>query len=274
MTEHFVTLQNGVKMPLLGLGVYKTTRQEEMDSAVKDAWEAGYRGIDTAQMYENEAELGTALRRWAFPREEYFLTSKVNNGNQGYDNTLRSFEESLEKLQAGYLDLFLVHWPGQQKHRLQETWRALEKLYREGNVRAIGVCNCLPRHVEWIEESCEVSPMVNQIEHHPLNPQTELVRWSREHGLQPESWAPLIRGNFDLPQLRELSEKYGKTPAQIILRWNVQENLVVIPKSVHRERIFENAAIFDFNLAEEDMALLNQMDQRATTSFDLETFDF
>ena len=267
-------LNNGIEIPVLGLGVYLTTDYNEMFNAVKWAIEAGYRSFDTAQMYGNEDLLGKAIRELKINRNEIFLTSKVNLQNMGYEKTLRSFDETLAKLQTDYLDMFLVHWPGQQKERLIQTYSAMEKLYSEGRIRAIGVCNCEAKHIEWILESCKTVPVINQVERHPLLNEAKLGKWCFEKNIKMEAWAPLMRGNLDLPQIKQLAEKYGKTPAQIILRWDIQSGYIVIPKSVHKERIFENADIFSFELEKEDMAILDSMDTGFRTSYDPETFDF
>lgn len=269
-----VTLNNGVKMPIFGLGVYKTLDMEEMQHAVDWALKAGYRSFDTAQMYKNEHMLGEALEKSGVAREEIFLTSKVDLGNTGYEKTRASFAESLKKLRTDYLDLFLVHWPGQQKERLQETWKAMEELCAEGKIRAIGVCNCKPRHIGWLTENGGTLPAVNQIERHPLFNQRELVEWCQKQNIYVEAWAPLARGNILLPEIQALAEKYKKTPAQIVLRWDIQSDCIAIPKSVHENRIFENVDIFDFELAEEDMKLLGGLDAGKTTGWDLETFDY
>lgn len=269
-----VTLNNGVEMPMLGLGVYKTVDKNEMQEAVNAALDAGYRSFDTAQLYQNEDLLGEAIKNTGIGRKEVFITSKIDVKNSGYQNTLDSFEESLKKLQTDYLDLLLLHWPGQKKERLQENWKALEELYQAKKVRAIGACNLNKKHFDWIMETATIVPAVNQIERHPLMNRKEIENWCKESSVHLEAWAPLIRGNMDLPELVMLSKKYGKTPAQIILRWDIQDGYIVIPKSVHRERIFENADIFDFELSEEDMALLNSMNIGKAVGPDLETFDY
>lgn len=269
-----IILNNGVKMPLLGLGVYQTTGDAEMRAAVDAALEAGYRCFDTAQMYKNEHVLGKALDAAGAPRDTLFLTSKVDLDNMGYENTLASFQQSLEKLRTDYLDLFLIHWPGQQQNRLLDTWRAMETLCAQKKVRAIGVCNCQPRHLQWILDACETAPAVNQVERHPLLNERTLIDWCVPRRIALQAWAPLLRGNLDHPEIMRLAHKHGKTPAQVVLRWDIQSGVAVIPKSVRRERIFENAAIFDFDLEPEDMAVLDGMDTGAHTSHDPETFDF
>lgn len=269
-----ITLNNGVKMPVLGLGVYKTLDPAQMQNAINSALKAGYRSFDTAQMYKNEDLLGQALLNTDIKRQELFLTSKVDTGNMGYQKTLSSFADSLEKLQTDYLDLFLIHWPGQKKERLQETWKALEELYNAKKIRAIGVCNCTSRHLTWIMENSTVIPAINQVERHPLLNQAELITWCAKYQIHIEAWAPLLRGSFDLPKITALAEKYKKSPAQIILRWDIQEGVIVIPKSVHEDRIIQNADIFDFELSPEDMDTLNQMNTGHTTSFDVDSYDF
>ena len=269
-----VTLQNGVSMPVLGLGVYKTRTMEEMQHAVDSAVDAGYRSFDTAQMYQNEELLGAALAHASISRNDMFITSKIDLPNMSRDGVAISFAESLKKLQTVYLDLLLVHWPGQQPLRLQEVWAAIEDLYDQKKVRAIGVCNCTEKHLDWIRETCRILPMVNQIERQPLLNQKVLFSYCRRLGIQTEAWSPLLRGNFNIPEIVSLTDKYHKTAAQIILRWDIQSGYVVIPKSVHRERIFENAGIFDFMLAEEDMALIDSLDTGYTTGWDLDTFAY
>ena len=269
-----IELNNGVKMPVLGLGIYKMTDEGEMKDAVQHALAAGYRSFDTAQMYGNEGMLGNVLEKTDISRENLFLTSKVDTGNMGYEKTRASFTRSLEELKTDYLDLFLVHWPGQKKQRLLDTWSAMEELYFQGKIRAIGVCNCQIRHLEWILENSRVTPAVNQVERNPLMNDEELFLWCREKGIQMEAWRPLLKGNVDLPEIAELAGKYGKTPAQILLRWEIQSGYIVIPKSVHQERIFENADIFDFELDETDMSQLSSMNTGKHSSHDPESYDF
>jgi diketogulonate reductase-like aldo/keto reductase len=256
-------LSNGVKMPWFGLGVFKTQEGEEVENAVRYALEAGYRHIDTAAIYRNETGVGKAVKASGIPREELFITTKVWNTDQGYETTLRAFEESRKKLGMEYVDLYLIHWAVKEKYK--ETWKALEKLYKDGYVRAIGVSNFQVHHLEDLMQDCEIVPMVNQCEFHPYLTQVELRAFCKEHGIQFEAWSPLMRGAaMEEPVIVELAKKYGRTPAQIVLRWDLQHEVVTIPKSIRKERVVENAQIFDFELAAEDMAALDALnrDQR------------
>ncbi|HSR60390.1 MAG TPA: aldo/keto reductase, partial [Robiginitalea sp.] len=223
-------LHNGVQMPYLGLGVYLADEGEMVQNAVGWALEAGYRHIDTASAYLNEAGVGKAIRGSGLDRNSVFVTSKVWNTDQGYESTLEAFEKSLERLGMEHLDLYLIHWPVAGKYR--ETWRALEKLYREGRIRAIGVSNFLRHHLEDLLQSAEIVPMVNQMEFHPWLVQQELLDFCRAKGIQYEAWSPLMRGAVvQVPEIEALARKYGKTEAQIVLRWNLQKGVVTIPKS-------------------------------------------
>lgn len=244
-------LANGVKMPWLGLGVWKTEDGAEVEQAVSSAIQAGYRSIDTAAIYRNETGVGNAIKASEIPRDQLFITTKVWNESQGYDSTLRAFEDSLHKLQMDYVDLYLIHWPVRGKYK--ETWKALEKLYDEGRVRAIGVSNFHVQHLEDLLTVAKVTPMVNQVEFHPLLTQEELRTYCKEFNIQFEAWSPLMQGNLNQPVLLELASKYNKTAAQIVLRWDLQHGVVTIPKSVNKHRIGENANIFDFELSNEDM---------------------
>lgn len=252
-------LNNGVKMPWLGLGVFKTQDGEEVINAVKNAIAVGYRSIDTASYYNNERGVGQAIRECGVPREELFITTKVWNSDQGYEKTLKAFEESRKKLGLEYIDLYLVHWAVPDKYR--ETWKALIHLYQEGVVKAIGVSNHQIHHLKQIIEDTGVVPAVNQVECHPLLTQKELLRFCQQEGIQLEAWSPLIRGNLNSEILLNLADKYGKTPAQIILRWDIQNEIVTIPKSVRKERIIENSQIFDFQLSPEDMQKIDSMNE-------------
>lgn len=266
------TLQNGVGMPWLGLGVYRTDEGREVENAVSHAIELGYRLIDTAKMYGNEVGVGSAIRASGVPREDLFVTTKVWNSDQGYDSTLRAFDASLERLGLGYLDLYLVHWP--VRGRYKDTWKAFERLYRDGRTRAIGVCNFQVHHLDDLLQDAEVTPMVNQVECHPLLSQEPLRSHCLRLGIQMQAWSPLMRGHLEHPWLADLAGKYGRTPAQIVLRWDLQNGVVTIPKSVRAERIFENARVFDFALSEEDMRRIDGMNQDRRFGPDPDNFGF
>lgn len=267
-----VELLNGVEMPRLGLGVWRAEAGEQTEHAVLSALEAGYRGIDTASLYKNEADVGRAIRKSGVPRESVFVTTKVWNSEQGYDTTIASFHDSLKRLEMDYVDLFLVHWPVVGKYK--ETYRALEHLYEQGKIRAIGVSNFLVHHLEDLMGSCRIKPMVNQVEMHPLLTQKKLLAFCRKEGIQIESWRPLMQGRLDVPLIRELAEKYGKTPAQIVLRWHLQLGIVTIPKSVKPERIRENAGLFDFALEPEDVVRIDALNENRRFGADPDHVDF
>jgi diketogulonate reductase-like aldo/keto reductase len=267
-----IKLNNGVLMPQLGLGVFKTQEGEEVRNAVRWAIEAGYRHIDTASLYENEQGVGEAIRESGVPREEIFVTTKVWNTEQGYDQTLKAFDASLKRLGSDYVDLYLVHWPGRDKYI--ETYKALEKLLADGYVRAIGVSNFKEHHLEKLMAETNVVPVVNQVECHPRLQQTALLEYCTSKGIVLEAWAPLMKGDLDRPVLVRIAEKYGKTPAQVVLRWNVQRGVIVIPKSVRKERIESNADIFDFELTAEEMAEIAAMDENFRYGKDPDEFLF
>jgi len=254
------TLNNGVEMPYLGLGVYDCRDGREVIDAVTWALEAGYRHIDTAALYGNERGVGKAVRAFGIPREEVFVVSKVWNDDQGYEKTLRAFDVSMEKLNLDYLDLYLIHWPVGGKY--QDTWKAMEKLYGEGRIRAIGISNFLERHIEELLKTAEIVPMVNQMEFHPYIVQQPLLDYCHAKGIQYEGWSPFMRGKiFKIELFRILAEKYKKSIAQVVLRWNLQKGVVVIPKSVREDRIKANADIFDFQISPEDMASIDRLDR-------------
>lgn len=265
-------LLNGVAMPRLGLGVWRTQEGNEVERAVDAALEAGYLAIDTASMYGNETGVGNAVRASGIPRERLFITTKVWNDQQGYDETMRAFEESEARLGLGYVNLYLVHWPVAGKYKM--TYRALEDLYDQGRIRAIGVSNFNIPHLEDLMGSCRIKPMVNQVELHPLLTQKKLLMFCRKEGIQVQSWRPIMQGNLDLPLLQELSAAYGKTPAQIVIRWHLQQGIVTIPKSVNPERIRENADVFDFELAPEDMNRIDALNEDRRFGADPDNFDF
>lgn len=247
-------LNNGVKIPQLGFGLWQVP-DEMTDKAVLKAFDTGYRLIDTATVYENEAGVGRAIQETDLAREELFITTKVWNSDHGFDETLAAYDRSLELLGTDYVDLYLIHWPVPEYDRFIETYQAMEKLYKEGRVRAIGVCNFHIEHLERLLEECEVVPAVNQVERHPYFQQEELKEFCEKHQIHLQSWSPLMTGGAVLEDelLKELAEKYDKTPAQIALRWQIDSGAIVIPKSVTPARIEENFNLFDFELSEEDM---------------------
>ncbi|WP_434305649.1 aldo/keto reductase [Clostridium botulinum] len=257
--KSYTILNNGVKMPLLGFGTYKAENGNIVIQSVKEALRIGYRHIDTASYYGNEEGVGTAIKESGIPREEIFLVSKVWNSDQGYEKTLKSFENSIKELGTDYLDLYLVHWP---QSLTKETWKALEKLYKEGRVKAIGVSNFLVDHLKWLLEDVEIMPMVNQVEFHPQLIQKELMEFCSKNNIQLEAWSPLMRGKvFEIELLQDLAKKYDKTISQIVLRWDLQMGVVTIPKSVTQSRIKDNADIFDFEISKEDMDRIQQLDK-------------
>lgn len=257
-------LHNGVEMPWFGLGVFKVKEGSEVIDSVKAALKNGYRSIDTAAVYQNEEGVGQGIRESGVPREEIFVTSKVWNSDQGYETTLQAYETSLKKLGLDYLDLYLIHWPGKDKYK--ETWKALEKLYKDGRVRAIGVSNFHIHHLEELLKDAEIKPMVNQVEYHPHLAQRDLLAYCQREGIQLEAWSPLKQGQLlDEPTISEIAQKYGKSTAQVILRWDLQNNVVTIPKSIKEHRIIENADVFDFELSPEDMDRLNALNKDERT---------
>ncbi|MDC6350566.1 aldo/keto reductase [Zeaxanthinibacter sp. PT1] len=266
-------LHNGVAMPYFGLGVYLADDGQEVVNAVKWALDAGYRHIDTAAAYNNEEGVGRGISESGLRREEVFLVSKVWNSEQGYENTLKAFEASLERLGTHYLDLYLVHWPVDGKYK--ETWRALEKLYADKKVRAIGVSNFLQHHLEDLMDSADIVPMVNQMEFHPYLVQQELIDFCNKHKIQYEAWSPMMQGNiFEKEEFAVLADKYNKTIAQVVLRWDLQKGVITIPKSTKKDRIIANAQLFDFELSPEDMEKLDAMDKGSRFGPDPDNFDF
>lgn len=272
-----MTLSNGVNMPGLGLGVFKVEEGPILVQAVKAAIAHGYRSIDTAAIYENERSVGQAiheaLQENHLAREELFITSKVWNSDLGYESTIAAYEASLERLGLDYLDLYLIHWPVKGKYN--EAWRALETLYREGRVKAIGVSNFQVHHLEDLMSHAEIMPMVNQVEFHPRLTQKELLRFTKEHGIQLEAWSPLMQGELlSNDTLLEIAAQHGKSVAQIILRWDLQHGVITIPKSTKEHRIVENAALFDFELSQEEMERIDALNQNLRVGPDPDNFDF
>ena len=257
-----VKLVNGIEMPWLGLGVHRAGSGSEVLAAIKCALQAGYRSIDTATYYQNEHRVGEAIHESGIQREEIFLTTKVWNSDQGYHSTINVFEESLDKLQTNYLDLYLIHWP--QTGTTFETWKAMEELYEKGLIRAIGVCNFLIPHLKRLMENSRIKPMVNQFEFHPELVQPELLQFCQDNQIQPEAWRPIMKGRVnELPLFQELATKYQKSAVQIVLRWDVQKGVVTIPKSVTPERIIHNADIFNFEISAEDIARIDALNRNA-----------
>lgn len=262
----YVTLSNGVKMPILGYGVYQVTK-EECERCVLDALKVGYRHIDTAQSYFNEEEVGSAIKKSGVPREEIFLTTKVWIEHYGYEQTEASVTESLRKLKTDYLDLVLLHQPFSDAYG---AWKALEELYDDGKIRAIGISNFYADRMVDFASFNRIKPMVNQMETHIFNQQNSLKEWADKYDIRLEAWAPFGEGRkgiFDNPAILQIGEKYGKTAAQVMLRWNIQRGVVVIPKSIHIERMEENFDVFDFALSNEDMAAIAALDQKESSFF-------
>ena len=267
------TLHNGVEMPRLGLGVYKMTNEEESIRAMTTALQVGYRAIDTASLYGNEKEVGQSVRSSGVKREDIFVTTKVWNTDQGYDQTLRAFETSLENLGFDYLDLYLTHWPVLETFK--DTYRAIERLYDEKLIRATGVSNHHQHHLEELFAKANVKPMVNQIELSPRLTQYDLKTFCADNQLAVTSWSPLARGGLlNEPSLVRMADKYDKTPAQIIIRWHLQHDLTVIPKSVTPERIASNADVYDFVLSFEDMKNIDSLNLNERTGADPDNFNF
>lgn len=272
-----VKLNNGLEMPVLGLGVFQVEDGQVVIDSVKAAIRNGYRSIDTAAIYQNEEGVGQgikeALEENGLKREELFITSKLWNADLGYQSTLDAFELSLKKLGLDYLDLYLIHWPVEGK--FVESWKALETLYKNGKVKAIGMSNFQIHHLKEVIANAEIMPMVNQIELHPMLSQVELREFLKENSIQVEAWAPLMQGQlFENETLQEIANKHNKSIAQVVLRWHLQNGIVIIPKSIKEHRIQENANIFDFELTEEDMTLINALNQNHRVGPDPDHFDF
>lgn len=271
-----IKLNNEVEMPAMGLGVFQVENDTTAE-IVKNAIELGYRSIDTAAIYGNEAGVGEgiklALASTGLNREDLFITSKVWNAGLNYEETVSAYEESLEKLGLDYLDLYLIHWPG--KNKFAESWSALEDLYIEGKIRAIGVCNFNISHLQNLMKNARVTPVINQVEFHPRLQQQSLRAFCKEHNIQLEAWAPLMQGGLlEDPTIAKIAEKYEKSNSQVILRWDIQNGVITIPKSVRKERMAQNADIFDFSLTVEEMQIINAMNLDKRVGPDPEVFDF
>ncbi|WP_141432067.1 aldo/keto reductase [Bacillus sp. 03113] len=259
---NIVTLNNGLKMPQLGFGVWQV-EDGKATTAVSKAIEVGYTSIDTAMIYQNERGVGKAIQQSSVPREQLFITTKVWNSDQGYENTLRAFDESLERLGLDYVDLYLIHWPTPQYDEYVDTYKALEKLYHEGRVKAIGVCNFEIEHLERLFKECDVKPVLNQVECHPYLSQDALKDFCAKHDIFVEAWSPLDQGGEVLQDevIQTIAKAHGKTPAQVVLRWHLQSNSIVIPKSVTPARIEENFNVFDFELTADEMEEINKLNR-------------
>lgn len=259
MDENFKVLSNGIEIPSIGFGTYKSGNDEDTAKIVKYALETGYRHIDTASFYGNEVGIGNGIKSSKVRREDIFLVTKLWNDDHGYEKTLKAFNKSLENLQVEYIDLYLIHWP----NRLNtETWRAFEYLYKSGKVKSIGVCNFKIGHLEELKKNAEITPMINQVEIHPQNSKEDMLKYCDKNNIQLVAWSPIMRGGvFSNELIIKLSEKYKKTIAQIVLRWHVQRGVIPIPKSSNEERIKENLDIFDFELSSEDMNAINLLNE-------------
>jgi diketogulonate reductase-like aldo/keto reductase len=254
------TLSNGVAIPRLGLGTYKAADGFEVEAQIAAALAIGYRGIDTARIYGNEDGVGRAIATSGVPRDELFVATKVWNDDQGYERTLEAFDRSMDRLGLEVVDLYLVHWP--QPPLMGDTWRAMEEIYASGRARAIGVCNHLVHHLEEMRGFATVMPMVDQVEHHPGLQQPALREWCASNDIVMQAWAPVMRGRvFGIPELVAIGQAHGKTAAQVSIRWILQHDVVTIPKSVHAERLRENADVFDFELSEDEMRVIDGLDR-------------
>ena len=275
--QDMVKLNNGVNMPCIGLGVFKVKDGSEASSAVKAAIINGYRSIDTAFVYKNEEGVGEGIREGltetGLSREDLFITSKVWNADQGYESTLIAYKDSLKRLGLDYLDLYLIHWPVAGKYK--DTWRALETLYKGKKVRAIGVSNFHVHHLEDLLKDAQIVPAIDQVEFHPRLAQKELRQFCKEQDIQFEAWSPLMQGGlFDNSILKTIAKKHGKSVAQVIIRWDLQNDVVTIPKSIKEHRIIENSDVFNFNLTKEDLQQIDLINEDHRVGSDPDNFNF
>lgn len=269
-----ISLNNGIHIPQLGFGTYQIEPADTV-AATLAALETGYRHIDTAEMYGNEKEVGQAVRDSGLAREDIFVTSKLNNGFHAHDDALKAFDRTLTELRFDYLDLFLIHWPLPGVGDFVETWKALEEIYRSGRAKAIGVSNFQPHHLRRLLQETEIVPAVNQIEVHPYLTQDEVRAFGAGHRIETEAWSPIAQGKvLDDPTITGIARRLGRTAAQVTLRWHIQRNDIVFPKSVTRSRVEENFALFDFELTEADMASITGLDRGERTGPDPDTFNY
>ncbi|WP_283683761.1 aldo/keto reductase [Clostridium perfringens] len=273
-----ITLNNGIEMPRVGLGVFRVENSSELVNAVKVAIKNGYRSIDGAAIYGNEEAMGEGIREGikeaGISREDLFITSKVWNADLGYESTIAAYEASLKRLGVDYLDLYLIHWPVEGKYK--EAWRALEYLYKEGRVKAIGVSNFQVHHLQDLLKDAEIKPVINQIELHPYLSQEKVREFCKENDIQVEAWSPLMAGNGLLENdiLKAIAKKYNKTTAQVVLRWDLQNQVITIPKSTNEGRLVENIDIFGFNLSKDDMDRIDSLNKDLRVGPDPDNFDF
>ncbi|MEG9298228.1 aldo/keto reductase [Mangrovibacillus sp. Mu-81] len=277
MSVPSLTLNNGIDMPQLGYGVFRVEEGTELEKAVETAIRMGYRSIDTAAIYGNEKSVGNGVRNaidaGLVTREELFITSKVWNDGLSYDETIAAYEESLEKMGLDYLDLYLIHWPGKDKY--MESWKALQALYKDGRIKSIGVSNFEVHHLETLLNEAEIKPVVNQIEFHPKLTQKEVRTFCEEHNIRVEAWSPLMNAELlKNDTVQEMAKSVGKSAAQIILRWDLQHGIITIPKSMTESRMKENISLFDFELSEEQMKQLDELNENKRSGPDPDEFDF
>lgn len=273
-------LSNGIKIPCVGFGTYKLPDDDNTTETIKRAIDCGYRHIDTAFSYNNETSVGKAIRECGLKRNELFVTSKLSNQNHGYENTMREFELTMNNLGIDYLDLYMIHWPKPIKFRKnwkeanEGTWIAFEELYNSGKIKALGVSNFLDTHIDALLETAKIAPMVDQLELHPRYVQRETVSYCKDHRIIVEAWSPLIKGDLQLPLLLELAAKYGKTPAQLVLRWSIQHGFLPLPKASSVERMKENMDIFDFEISGDDIEAMKALEDLGPTGPHPETMEF